>query len=132
MTDFQTRARLNALSKEVFGASSRWQKLVNQGYSELLTREVKEVIPADENGENGSESVAQVPVLTKFGAKQFVVKHHTVESVEAQMLDLKAKREEFYARLAAMQAEQKAAEQATAANEALSREVHAKAAGSAQ
>ena len=132
MTDFQTRVRLNALSKEVFGASSRWQKLVNHGYLELVTREVEEIVPADKNGENGGINVVQVPVLTASGAKQSVIKNHTVESVEAYMLDLKSKREVFYARLATMQAEQRAAQEAATASEALSREVHAKAAGSAQ
>lgn len=76
------RKELDALSKEVFGTSSRWQKLVNKGYDELVTEEVTETTPAEKEGDEPTKKQVQVPVLTASGAKQYVRKHHTVESVK--------------------------------------------------
>lgn len=123
MYDRQTRQELNALSKEVFGASSRWQKLVNKGYSKLLTEEVEETIPADENGENGGIQMIAKPVLRKDGATQSTLEHHTVDSVKELMLSLKTKRDAYIARLVEMQEKQIAAQKAAQEAEELSKKV---------
>lgn len=90
MVDRKTRLELDALSKDVFGASSRWQKLINKGYTELVTKEVTETVPAEKEGDAPTTKQVQVPVLTEFGAKQSVVKYHTVESVREFLLKQKA------------------------------------------
>lgn len=125
--DYQTKQEMNALSKEVFGSSSRWQKLVNKGFAELVTEEVEETIPADENGENGGVEVVRKPVLRSDGAKQSVMTRHTVESVKELMLKMKSARDQYLARLKTSQEEARKAQEAQAAAQA----VHKELAGSA-
>lgn len=101
------RDELNALSKELFGSSNKWRKLVEKGYTEAVTRVVKEEIP----GENGAEPTvkeSRVLVLTESGGKQSVTKYHTVESVKALMLEFKAKKDAYVAESLQKQAEEKA------------------------
>lgn len=107
--DRQTREEMNALSKEVFGASSRWQKLLTKGYPKLLTEEVEETVPAEKEGEEPKVIKVQKPVLRADGAKQSVQAYHTVESVKEMMLALKVKRDEFLAMIAQQQKEQEEA-----------------------
>lgn len=112
--DYKTKQELNALSKEVFGSSSRWQKLVNSGFADLVTEEVEEVVPADENGEKGGVELVQKPVLNASGLTQSVTTRHTVESVRELMLRLKASRDAYFARLKALQEARKAEEEQAA------------------
>lgn len=98
--DRETKEQLNALSKEVFGSASRWVKLVEKGYQKLVTEEVEETIPADENGENGGVNVVQKPVLTGSGGKQFTTERHTVDSVRTLMQNLKKQRDDYFAAVA--------------------------------
>lgn len=127
MVDYQTRQKLNALSKEVFGSSSRWQKLVNTGHLELLTQEVNETVPSDVEGGEPTVQKVNKPILTKTGAQQKVNKRYTVESVVELMLDIKKKREEYLEKMKSLQAEAKAAQ----AKAELIKQIHADAAGSA-
>lgn len=78
------RNELDALSKELFGTSSRWQKLVDKGYDEVVTEEVEETVPAEKEGDEPTKRKVQMPVLVG-GSRQFVRKHHTVESVREFM-----------------------------------------------
>jgi len=112
------RKELDALSKEVFGTSSRWQKLVNRGYVELVTEKVTETVPG-ENGEPDTTREVDAPKLRKDGAHQSVMKQHTVESIREAMLEGKAKIDEMKAKIAAMQAEQAAKQEADARAKAL-------------
>ena len=116
------RKEIDSLSKAVFGSSSRWQKLINKGYSELVTEEVEETVPAEKEGYVPTTQKVKKPVL-KNGALQYVPKHHTVESVLEYMVEEKKKldtlraeitkkREEFFAKLAEEQAAKKAKEDA--------------------
>lgn len=114
------REELNALSKEVFGASSRWQKLVNNGYGKLLTEEVTELVPGKTDEEESTERKTQVPLRRADGAMQSVQEYHTVESVKAFMLERKAQIDAFRAQLKKMQEEQ----QAKKDKEALLQKVH--------
>lgn len=127
MVDRQTRDELNALSKEVFGASSRWQKLIDKGYAEVLTEEVTEYVPAEVEGQEGTERKVNVPIKRQDGAVLSTTKHHTVDSVRTYMLDLKKKQEEFQAMLAKLQADQNKKQE----QEALAKSLHADNAGSA-
>jgi len=89
MVDRKTRLELNALSKDVFGVSSKWQKLVEKGYAELITKEVTETVPPEKEGDEPTTKTSQVPVLTESGGKQSIWKRHTVESVREFMLERK-------------------------------------------
>lgn len=105
--DKRTRLALDHLSKEVFGASSRWQKLIDKGYTELVTEEVTETVPAEKEGDEPTKRQVQVPVLNKFGAQQFVTKRYTIESVMEFMQKHKKAMDELRAKMAAMQEEQR-------------------------
>jgi len=76
------RQELNALSKECFGVSSRWQKLVNSGVLEPYERE-REVMVPRANGEI---------VKKTFKDKKSVVRHYTPEEVKNLMIYLIAQR----------------------------------------
>lgn len=76
--DRKTREELNTLSKEVFGTSSRWQKLVNGGVSEPYEREREVMVPRA----NGTV------VKKTFTDKKSVVRRMTVEEVTKLMKDL--------------------------------------------
>ena len=73
----QTREELNQLSKEAFGTRSRWQKLVNNGFAELLERDREVMVPTRKGLE-----------LKTFTDKKYVSRHYTVEEVRKVMTDL--------------------------------------------
>lgn len=103
----QERDELNALSKELFGSANKWRNLVEKGYTEPVTRMIKEEVP----GENGAESTfkeSRVFLLTESGGKQSVIKYHTVESVKALMLEFKVKKDAYIAESLKKQEEEKA------------------------
>lgn len=116
MTDRKTRNELDTLSKDVFGSSSRWQKLVTKGYTEQVTEEVTETVPSDKEGEPPTTKQVSVPVKTAFGAFQSVTKYHTIESVKEFLLEQKAKLDSIRAQIAKQReealAKQKAEEDA--------------------
>lgn len=125
---FLTRAQreeLKALSLEVFGSSSKYSKLLNEGHSELVTEEIDEIVPG-ENGAPDTVKQVKVPVKRADGALQYVIKRYTYESVKELMLELKKKKEEFEAMVKKMNEEQ-AAKQAQAK---LEKEVQEAAGGS--
>jgi glycyl-tRNA synthetase beta subunit len=123
----QTREEMNALSKEVFGASSRWQKLVRKGYSKVVTRQVEETVPAEKEGEEPKTIMVDKPVLTESGAKQLTQHFHTEESVLELMKNLKAQRDTYFAAVKKAQDDQKAAKD----KQALMEKIQHQAAGSA-
>lgn len=73
----QQREELNRLSKEVFGTSSKWQKLVNDGFAEPFERNREVLIPT----KKGIEKKV-------FTDKKSVIRHYTVEEVHTIMKDL--------------------------------------------
>lgn len=103
----EQREQLKALSTEIFGKSSRYQKLYE--YDQVLTRKIKETVPG-ENGEPDKEEENEVPLMVGpgKGSKQSVRRYRTTEEVLQLMLDFKAKREEFMRQME----EQKAAAKA--------------------
>lgn len=99
---------LKGLSKEVFGASSRWQKLVERGYGELVTEETTEYVPNEKDPEaEGTTRKVQVPVLYK-GMKHSVITRHTVESIRTYMLERKVRLDEIRAMIAKQRADAQA------------------------
>jgi hypothetical protein len=121
------RQELNALSKDVLGTSSRWQKLVNKGYTELVTEEVEETVPAEKEGEQPTTKRVQAPVLSPTGARQYVVKYHTVESVQQLLLEQKAQLDNIRAMIKKQNEEVKAKQEA----EATAKQLHQELSGSA-
>ena len=120
------RLKLNELSKEVFGVSSKWQKILRDGTTSVLTRTVKETVPGKE-GEEHTVKEVEVPVLTPHGAKQLVTKRYTVEDIHSMLLGYKAQLDAIKA-IQKQQLEEKTA--AEAKHKAL-KEIHESAFGSA-
>jgi hypothetical protein len=74
----ETREKLNRLSKIVFGNSSRWQKIVNNGVVEPMSRDREVTVPDGRGG-----------LKTKiFTDKKSVLKRYSVEEVASIMLDI--------------------------------------------
>lgn len=121
------RDELNALSKEVFAASSRWQKLVNKGYPKLLTEEVTELVPGEKEGDEATERKVRIPLKRHDGAMQSTTEYHTVESVKSFMIERKAMIDGFKAQLKKQQEDAQAKKE----QEALELKVHNELQGSA-
>lgn len=102
------REELNALSKEIFGVSSKWQKFA-RGISELVTKTVKEVVPGDKGAPDTERNVT-VPVLTLEGAKQYKIKVYSVEEIREMLLKYKVQRDQIIAEMNAAEALKKAQE----------------------
>ena len=126
MIDRKLKEELNALSREVFGASSRWVKLIENGYHKPVTETVTEFVPDEAHPEGGTNRQVEVPVKHK-GIPLSRVERHTVESVHTLLLDLKAKRDTFLAEIEQRRQE----EEAKKAQEKLQKEVNEQLMGSA-
>jgi hypothetical protein len=128
----EEREELSNLSKEVFGTRSRWQKMVERGSSELLTRKtIKEV--ANEAGDITHQETEEA-ILTTSGRQQFITKHHTIDSVREYMVSLKKQRDEIIAMINKQNEESKAkaeAEKAKAEQEQALMNVNSQGGGSA-
>lgn len=109
----EEREFLKTLSKEVFGAASRWQKLVERGYEDLVTEETTEYVPNDKDADaEGTTRQVNVPVL-KNGMKQSVIKRHTVDSIREYMVERKAMIDKIKALMEEQRKAQLAKEQAS-------------------
>jgi hypothetical protein len=122
----ELRMKLNDLSKEVFGVPSRWQKILKDGTTSVLTRRTFETVPG-KDGEPDTQKPVDIPVLTDHGAKQLVIKSYTVDEVYQLMFNYKIQLDAIKA-VQKQQAEEKAA--AEAEHKAL-KDVHDTAYGSA-
>lgn len=90
--DRKTREELNTLSKEVFGTSSRWKKIMDNGVLEPYEREREVLIPT-----------ANGRLLKKtFTDKKTVVRHYSLKEVRDLMNELLEKRKAGNAALAAL------------------------------
>lgn len=78
----ELRDQLNQLSKEVFGTSSRWQKIINNGVLEPYERDREVMIPRA-NGTLDKKT---------FTDKKTVVRHYSVEEVLTLMNEILEKR----------------------------------------
>lgn len=74
----EVREQLNKLSKEVFGTSSRWQKIVNNGVAEPHERNREVTVPDTRGG-----------FKTKtFTDKKNIIRHYTAEETVKLMMDI--------------------------------------------
>ena len=104
----ETINELNALSKTVFGSSSKWRKMVEKGVRELVQEDSKRLTIKD--GKEATETV-KTTVLYKDHIPLNTLNRYTVESVRKFMLtvlDRRAQMQEAIKRLD----EQKKAEDA--------------------
>jgi hypothetical protein len=74
----QTREELNALSKKVFGASSKWKKLMNSGILEPMERQREVMVPT---------RTGRIEKQT-FTDRKCVIKRYTAEEVKKLMEDI--------------------------------------------
>ncbi len=126
--DKKTRLELNALSKECFGTASKWQKLVDKGYDELVTELVTETVPAEKEGDEATTREVQVPVRTATGGTQLVRKYYDVNGIYEFMMEHKKRLEVLRAQIQA-QREQHLAKQK---EELQTKQVHEELSGSAK
>ncbi len=77
----ELREEMNRLSKETFGASSRWQKIVNHGVLDKVVRDREVTVP----GPKGLE-------VKTFTDSKLVTRRSTVEEVKALMEGILAER----------------------------------------
>ena len=105
MTTKAIRKELDALSKEVYGTTSRWQKLINQGYKELVTEEKEETIPPEKEGDEPTTRTVKVPVL-KNGSQQYVVKRYDESNIKEHLLEQKKHLDNLREQLKKLQEEQ--------------------------
>lgn len=75
--DRKTRDELNQLSRECFGSSSRWQKVMDKGVAEPFERDREVMVPT----KNGIEKKT-------FTDKKSVVKHYSLKEVRQLMQDI--------------------------------------------
>ena len=113
MYDRKTIDELNQLSKEVFGSSSRWRKLVERGSLELIQEDTTRL------KHDGTKETVKTPLMYvgpnggELPQSQLV--RYTVETIKEKMLSLKAQREQFFEMIKKQQEEQKAAKEAAEA-----------------
>ena len=113
------REQLKALSMEIFGKSSRYQKLFE--YDQVKTHKIKETVPG-ENGAPDTEVEKEVPLLYN-GSKQSTRRYRSVEEVLQLLLDFKAKRDEYIAQMKKQQEEAKAKADAEAQSKKVQEEL---------
>jgi hypothetical protein len=83
----EQREQLKALSTEVFGVASKYQKLYDQ--KELVTSKTVEIVPG-ENGQPDTTKEVEVPVLyNDNGVKQYRMKYRSTEEVLQLLLEFK-------------------------------------------
>ena len=87
--DRNTREELNALSKEVFGTSSKWKKLIEVGHSDVMERDREVMIPT----KKGLEKKV-------FKDKKSVTKRYTLEEVRKIMAEVLEERKKVKEALA--------------------------------
>lgn len=73
----EMRDNLNKLSKIIFGSSSKWQKIVDNGIAEPMERDREVTVP---DGRGGLKTKV-------FTDRKYVTKHYSVEEVMVMMME---------------------------------------------
>jgi hypothetical protein len=79
----EVRENLNRLSKEVFGSSSKWKKICDQGVAEPFERDREVTVPDGKGG-------VKIKVFTD---RKLIVKHYTPDEVCKMMLEILVSRQ---------------------------------------
>jgi len=117
----ETINELNQLSKDVYGASSKWRKLVERGEVRLLTEEEVQYDSEANNGEGERKNIT-VPVIYHGpnGGKlrQSYMHRYDEKTVKEHMLNIKDQRDKFMEMIKKQQADAQAADVAKKVEEA--------------
>lgn len=105
----KVREEFNALSKEVFGVSSKWQNFY-KGVDELVTKTVIEEIPPEKEGDAPTTKEVKVPVL-RDGGKQYKRRYYTIDEIRNILVGAKAQRDMILAKMKADKELKQAAEE---------------------
>lgn len=89
--DHKTNQEMNILSKEVYGTSSKWQKLMRKGVKQVWERDREVVVPTA-NGQFRTKV---------FKDQKYTVKYYTFEEVKEEMLKILEERKKNREALAA-------------------------------
>lgn len=122
MLNRNERDQLKALSKEVFGVSSKYQRFL-EGVAEVITHEVDEEVPGDAPA---TTRKVRVPTLTANGVKQTRIKRYTFQETLDLLLSFKAQRDA----MSKAQLDQQAAAAAKKVQDELQKKVQDELAGS--
>jgi len=99
----EQRDQMKALSMEIFGASSKWQKLYK--FDETLTEMVTETIPGVDGAEDTTKEVKVPLYVPGTKVKQIKRQYRSTQEVLELLLMFKAKRDEYIANMKKMQQE---------------------------
>lgn len=98
---------MNTLSKEVFGTTSKWKKMIDKGVVHSVMEEATRL------NHDGTSEKTKVPKKhvgpNKGELNLFELYHYTLESVREFMLDVKAKRQQLADAIKRINEEEKAA-----------------------
>lgn len=104
MISKELKEELKALSKELFGSSSKYQKLLDHGTSELVTEEVTEYVPGETDEDEGFTRQVKVPVK-RNGMNIHTIKRVTPEELKLLLLEMKAQKDAFMEQMKKIQEE---------------------------
>ncbi len=120
----EVREELKALSLKVYGRSSKWKKLLDKPFFEVVTKAVHEEV-ANEDG-TFTPKTTNVPILLN-GVKQSVAKRRTIHQVRELLIAQAAQIDAINEQFKKNQEEQKAKKEA----EVLQNKIHKQLSGSA-
>lgn len=103
--DRKTKEELNALSKSVFGTTSKWRKMMELGVSEIVQEDTKKLVVKD--GKEEYETI-KTPVMHKDQLVVNRLKRYTIDEVREFMLMVKDRQEQFREAMKRVEEEQKA------------------------
>ena len=103
--DRKTKEELNQLSKEVFGSTSKWKKMVELGVGEPVQEDTTKLTMVD--GKEVKETV-KTPVLHKDAIPLSRLKRYTVNEVREFMLTVKDRQDQVRAAIKRIEEQQKA------------------------
>jgi inorganic pyrophosphatase/exopolyphosphatase len=99
---------MNALSKEVFGTTSKWKKMVEKGVAELVEEDIKKLSIKD--GKEVTEIVKTPKLRAGPGGgelHQSTLKRYTVEEAREFLLLVKDRRTQVQAAIKRIEEQQK-------------------------
>lgn len=103
--DRKTKEELNQLSKEVFGSSSKWRKMMDLGVPEVVEENTKKLVMKD--GKEEYETV-KTAVLYKEQMPLNTLRRYTVSEVRDFMLTVKDRQDQVRAAIKRIEEQQKA------------------------
>lgn len=104
---------LNALSKEIFGSTSKWKKMIELGVPELIQEDTKKLTVVDGKQETETVKTPKMHVGLNGGElHQHTLRRYTVDEVREFMLTVKDRQEQVRQMIKRIEAQNKAQEEA--------------------